>query len=94
MAEHTAKLSWDRTGLAFGYKTYSRNHTGTFENGKTLQASAATAYLGDPNSVDPEQAFVASLSSCHMLTFLALAFFQKLIVECYADTEAKYERHH
>ncbi|MGK0240075.1 MAG: organic hydroperoxide reductase OsmC/OhrA [Candidatus Pelagisphaera sp.] len=86
MSEHTAILSWDRAGLDFGYKTYSRNHTWTFENGKTLQASAATAYLGDANCVDPEQAFVASLSSCHMLTFLALASFQKLIVENYDDT--------
>ena len=86
MSEHTAKLSWSGAGLDFGYKAYSRNHTWTFENGKTLEASAATQYLGDPNCVDPEQAFVASLSSCHMLTFLALASFQKLTVESYHDT--------
>ena len=85
MSEHKANLVWTRNGLDFGYKNYSRNHTWTFENGATLDASAATQYLGDPNCVDPEQAFVASLSSCHLLTFLALASFQKLTIESYED---------
>lgn len=85
MSEHTVNLSWNRDGLDFGYKNYSRNHTWTFENGALLQASAATQYLGDPGCVDPEQAFVASLSSCHLLTFLALASFQKLTIESYED---------
>ncbi|OUW15396.1 MAG: osmotically inducible protein OsmC [Opitutales bacterium TMED158] len=85
MSEHKANLVWARQGLDFGYKHYSRNHAWTFENGATLEASAAIQYLGDPNCVDPEQAFVASLSSCHLLTFLALASFQKLTVERYED---------
>ena len=85
MSEHKANLVWNRKGLDFGYKNYSRNHTWTFENGATLAASAATQYLGDSNCVDPEQAFVASLSSCHLLTFLALASFQKLTIESYED---------
>jgi organic hydroperoxide reductase OsmC/OhrA len=85
MSEHKAIVSWNRNGLDFGYKAYSRNHTWTFENGATLEASAATQYLGDPSRVDPEQAFVGSLSSCHLLTFLALASFQKLTVESYED---------
>jgi len=85
MSEHKANLSWNRNGLDFGYKNYSRNHTWTFENGHRLQASAATQYLGDPNCVDPEQAFVGSLSSCHLLTFLALASFQKLTIDSYED---------
>jgi organic hydroperoxide reductase OsmC/OhrA len=86
MSEHKANLSWSRNGLDFGYKNYSRNHTWTFENGDHLNASAATQYLGDPDRVDPEQAFVASLSSCHLLTFLAIASFQKLTIESYEDT--------
>lgn len=85
MSEHKAKLKWTRNDSDFGYKNYSRNHTWIFENGAKLEASAATEYLGDPNCVDPEQAFVASLSSCHLLTFLALASFQKLTVESYED---------
>ncbi len=85
MSEHKANLKWSRDDIGFGYKNYSRNHTWIFENGATLEASAATQYLGDPSRVDPEQAFVAALSSCHLLTFLALASFQKLTVERYED---------
>ena len=50
-----------------------------------MQASAAPAYLGNPNFVDPEEAFVASLSSCHMLTFLAIAYKKKLVLDEYVD---------
>ena len=50
-----------------------------------MQASAAPGYLGNPNLVDPEEAFVASLSSCHMLTFLAIACKKKFVLDEYAD---------
>ena len=50
-----------------------------------MQASAAPAYLGNPNLVDPEEAFVASLSSCHMLTFLAIAAKKKFVLDEYVD---------
>src|SRR5205823_7504971 len=50
-----------------------------------LTASAAPAYLGDPKQVDPEEAFVASLSSCHMLTFLAIACKKKFVLDEYLD---------
>ncbi len=50
-----------------------------------MQASAAPAYLGNPNLVDPEEAFVASLSSCHMLTFLAIACKKKFMLDEYVD---------
>ena len=50
-----------------------------------MTASAAPAYLGDPKQVDPEEAFVASLSSCHMLTFLAIACKQKFVMDDYVD---------
>ncbi len=85
MSEHKASLHWKREGGDFEYKTYSRNHLVRFENGATLEASAAAAYLGDASKVDPEQAFVASLASCHMLTFLALASFRKFVVDSYDD---------
>ena len=85
MSEHKAILRWERNGLDFGYKTYCRNHSWTFENGLSIEVSAATQFLGDASKVDPEQAFVASLSSCHMLTFLAIASFKKIVVESYID---------
>ena len=50
-----------------------------------MTGTAAPAYLGDPKNVDPEEAFVASLSSCHMLTFLAIACKQKFVLDEYVD---------
>jgi organic hydroperoxide reductase OsmC/OhrA len=50
-----------------------------------MTATAAPAYLGNPANVDPEEAFVASLSSCHMLTFLAIACKQKFVLDSYED---------
>jgi organic hydroperoxide reductase OsmC/OhrA len=50
-----------------------------------VTATAAPAYLGDPAHVNPEEAFVASLSSCHMLTFLAIACKQKFVLDSYED---------
>ena len=50
-----------------------------------MQATAAPAYLGNPKFVDPEEAFVASLSSCHMLTFLAIAAKKKFVLDEYMD---------
>ena len=85
MSAHQATITWKSDGSDFGYKTYSRSHTWTFENGHTVQASAAVDYLGTPDRVDPEQAFVASLSSCHMLTFLAFCALGKKEVLSYTD---------
>ena len=50
-----------------------------------MRASASPAYLGSEDCVDPEEAFVASLSACHMLTFLALCTKERLVVESYED---------
>ena len=50
-----------------------------------MTATAAPAYLGDPTLVDPEEAFVASLSSCHMLTFLTIACQEKFVLDSYED---------
>ena len=84
MSEHKANIKWSRAGKDFTYKTYSRDHVWTL-NGNEVPASATTAYLGNPSRVDPEAALVAALSSCHMLTFLALAANKGFIVESYED---------
>ena len=78
-------LTWKRGDLPFEYQKYSRNHTWKFEGGHEMTASAAPAYLGDPKNVNPEEAYVASLSSCHMLTFLAIACKQKFVLDEYVD---------
>src|SRR5204862_103840 len=69
----------------FEYQKYSRDHTWKFDGGHEMQASAAPTYLGNPNLVDPEEAFVASLSSCHMLTFLAIACKKRFVLDEYSD---------
>ena len=73
MSEHTATIDWKRETPDFAYETYNRDHDWAFDAGITVRASANPAYLGSESCVDPEEAFVASLSSCHMLTFLAIA---------------------
>ncbi len=78
-------MKWARNGADFGYKNYSRNHVWLFQNNSELHASAAPAYLGDRSRVDPESALVAALSSCHMLTFLALASNKGFLVDSYED---------
>jgi organic hydroperoxide reductase OsmC/OhrA len=84
MSEHKATIRWSREGRDFAYKTYSRDHV-WLANGNEIPASATAAYLGNPQRVDPEAAFVAALSSCHMLTLLALAANKGFVVESYQD---------
>jgi organic hydroperoxide reductase OsmC/OhrA len=85
MSEHKVTLRWERGGTEFVYQKYPRDHTWSFDGGHTMTATAAPAYLGNPANVDPEEAFVASLSSCHMLTFLAIACKQKFVLDNYTD---------
>jgi len=90
MSEHKVTLTWKRGDKPFEYQKYSRDHTWKFDGGHEMQASAAPAYLGNPNLVDPEEAFVASLSSCHMLTFLAIACKKKFVLDEYVDEAVGY----
>ena len=85
MSEHKITLTWKRGDTPFEYQKYSRDHTWKFEGGHEMPASAAPAYLGNPKLVDPEEAFVASLSSCQMLTFLAIAAKKKFVLDEYVD---------
>lgn len=85
MSEHVAEISWKRLTESFAYDHYNRAHDWKFDGGVIVPGSAAPGYKGDPDRVDPEEAFVASLSSCHMLTFLAIAAKRKLVVDAYED---------
>ena len=85
MSEHCATIHWERGEAEFTYEGYSRDHTWTFDGDVRVPASAAPDFLGTANRVDPEEAFVAALSSCHMLTFLAIAARKRLVVERYED---------
>ena len=85
MSVHRATIRWERGDAPFTYDAYSRNHSWRFEGGVEVPASAAPDYKGDAARVDPEAAFVAALSSCHMLTFLAIAARKRLVVDRYED---------
>ena len=85
MSEHKVTLKWERGGAEFSYQKYPRDHTWIFDGGHRMTATAAPAYLGNPANVNPEEAFVAALSSCHMLTFLAIACKKKFVLDSYED---------
>lgn len=90
MSAHTVNLTWSREGKPFGYKEFSRDHQIDFGHGVAIRVSAAAEYLGTAELPDPEQAYVAALASCHMLTFLAFASLQKLTLESYHDEAVGY----
>jgi len=89
MSEHKATISWNRTEPDFLKGKYSREHTWTFDGGLTVPASPSPSVVpapwSNPAHVDPEEAYVASISSCHMLTFLFLASRKGFVVDRYSD---------
>ena len=86
---YTATIRWTCDGEDFLGDKYSRAHDWDFDGGQVIPASASPHIVPSPNSVaenvDPEEAFVASLSSCHMLFFLSLAMKRGILVEEYVD---------
>lgn len=85
MSDHVAEIAWKRETESFAYDHYNRAHRWRFDGGVEVPGSASPAYRGDPACVDPEEAFVAALSSCHLLTFLAIAARKRLVVDSYED---------
>src|SRR5262249_34909190 len=90
MSEHRATVVWKRTGDDFLRGKYSREHTWSFDGGATVPASSSPSAVpvpwSNPAHIDPEEAFVASIASCHMLTFLWLASKARFQVDAYEDT--------
>ncbi len=89
MSEYTATVSWQRGDQDFLSNRYSRGHRWQFDGGHSVPASASPHIVPLPwsvaENVDPEEAFVASLSSCHMLFFLSIAAKQRFVVDEYVD---------
>lgn len=85
MSEHHAKIRFNHSSGSFADKSFSRDHQWHFKGDQQLLASSAVAFNGNANAVDPEDAFTASLASCHMLTFLAIAAVKGFEVLSYAD---------
>lgn len=90
MSEYIAKVHWLRgKNETYIDNKYSRGHEWTFAGGITIQASSSVNIVPAPYSIeaniDPEEAFVASLSSCHMLFFLSIAAKNQYRVDSYTD---------
>ena len=89
MSLHTAEVHWERHDAVFTDKRYSRAHRWSFDGGVVVPASSSPHAVplpySEPANVDPEEAYVAALSSCHMLTFLWLASRQGFVVDSYTD---------
>lgn len=91
MGEYRATIAWQNTasGVDFVKGRYSREHTWTFDGGVVVPASPSPSVVpapwSNPANVDPEEAYVASISCCHMLTFLWVAAKRGFVVGSYRD---------
>jgi len=90
MSEYQARIRWTRqAGERFVDSRYSRAHTWEFDGGVVVPASSAVSSVplpySKPENVDPEEAFVAAISSCHMLTFVYLAGADGFVIDSYDD---------
>lgn len=89
MSTYTVRVTWSRGDQKFIDNRYKRAHTWQFDGGETIPASSSPdvvpAPLSDPSAVDPEEAFIASISSCHMLWFLSIAAKRGYVIDHYND---------
>lgn len=89
MSEHLATIEWSRDGQVFTDNQYARAHDWRFDGGAVVRGSSAPSSVpvpqSDPAAVDPEEALVAAVSSCHMLFFLGYAAKAGFVVDHYQD---------
>jgi organic hydroperoxide reductase OsmC/OhrA len=89
MSDYTTIVTWSRDGAVFTDNRYSRRHRWLFDGGVEVAASSSPEVvpvpMSDAAAVDPEEAFVVSLSSCHMLWFLSIAAKRGFLVDSYRD---------
>ena len=90
MSDYTATIKWQRgEHECFNDNQYSRGHTWEFDGGVVVPASSSPHVVPLPLSVeenvDPEEAFIAAISSCHMLTFLGIAAKRRYVIDSYTD---------
>lgn len=89
MSKHTAIIRWKNAGPDFLARRYSREHTLHFDGGAVVPGSPSPGIVpapwSNPAGVDPEEAFIAAVSACHMLWFLHVACDADFLVESYED---------
>lgn len=90
MSAHKVVVEWQRRGAVFSDNKYSRAHYWKFDGGAVVAGSSSPDVvrvpMSDPTAVDPEEAFVASIASCHMLWFLSIAARSGYVVDSYEDS--------
>ncbi|HZN46979.1 MAG TPA: OsmC family protein [Ramlibacter sp.] len=90
MDKYGCRVEWTRDGAVFTDRKYSRAHAWHFDGGAVVRGSSSPHSVrlpySDPSAVDPEEALVAAVSSCHMLWFLSLAAEQGCVIDSYVDT--------
>jgi organic hydroperoxide reductase OsmC/OhrA len=85
MSEHRVGLQWSRNGGPFARGNYRSNHELHYPGGQVLKVGPSPDLGGDPALADPEELLLSALSSCHMLTFLAVAANRGYVVDSYGD---------
>ncbi|WCL49231.1 OsmC family protein [Leptospira sp. GIMC2001] len=85
MSEHKIQLSWKNPTGNMDYESYDRTHAIAFNGGQSIFSSSTKETFGNEQHANPEELLASALSSCHMLTFLAVASKKKLIVLDYSD---------
>jgi organic hydroperoxide reductase OsmC/OhrA len=89
VSKHSATIQWTGDGGSFVDQHYSRRHVWRFDGGAEVAASSSPHAVplpySDPTAVDPEEAFIASIASCHMLWFLSIAAKHGHVVQSYTD---------
>jgi organic hydroperoxide reductase OsmC/OhrA len=89
MATYGCTVEWSRGAAAFTDQKYSRAHAWHFDGGARVKGSSSPHSVrlpySDPSAVDPEEALVAAVSSCHMLWFLSLAAEAEYVIDSYSD---------
>lgn len=90
MTQYKAETLWERGEQAFIDNRYGRKHVLKFDGGLVIPGSSSPHIVpqpySDPSAVDPEEAYIAALSSCHMLWFLSIAAKGKFVVDRYHDS--------
>lgn len=90
MQQFQAQISWQRGSQAFTDNRYSRAHLWQLDGGLQVPCSSSPLSvplpMSDPAAIDPEEALVAALSSCHMLFFLSIAARHGFVVDEYRDS--------
>jgi len=90
MSEHRAAIRWKRSSSDFTYQSYNRAYDIDAGLPSPIAGSSAPEFLGHADRLDPERALVTALSSCHMLTFLAIAARKRLTLDSYEDEAVGY----